>query len=200
MSRERDSLVMCGQCGMPHRWRPLAPGSMARCTRCEAVLGRGHRLSLPTLLSLTITASVLFLVGLSTEVLLLDMGGVSRSTTLPGAISAMWSASEHSVALLTAITAVIAPALFLGLRLYVLVPLMAGRLPRGFSLCVRLLHQAGRWNMIEVFSIGTLLSLVRLISLADAVPGPGLLALGATMVLLAAIESAGLKHLWWQAQ
>jgi paraquat-inducible protein A len=51
-----------------------------------------------------------------------------------------------------------------------------------------------------VFSIGTLLSLVRLISLADAVPGPGLLALGATMVLLAAIESAGLKHLWWQVQ
>jgi paraquat-inducible protein A len=200
MSRERDSLVMCGQCGMAHRWRPLVPGSAARCTRCEATLGRGHRLTLPTLLSLTITASVLFLIGLSTDVLSLDMRGVSRATTLPGAISAMWSAGERSVAVLTAITAVIAPALFLGLRLYVLVPLMAGRLPRAFAPCVRLLHQAGRWNMIEVFSIGTLLSLVRLVSLADAMPGPGLLAFGATMILLAAIESAGLKHLWWQVQ
>ena len=192
MSRERDSLVVCEQCGMAHRWRPLASGSMARCTRCEAVLGRGHHL--------TITASVLFLIGLSTDVLSLDMRGVSRATTLPGAISAMWSAGERSVAVLTAITAVIAPALFLGLRLYVLVPLMAGRLPRAFAPCVRLLHQAGRWNMIEVFSIGTLLSLVRLVSLADAMPGPGLLAFGATMILLAAIESAGLKHLWWQVQ
>ena len=200
MGRERDSLVMCGQCGLAHRWRPLAPASVARCTRCEAILGRGHRLTLPTLLSLTITASVLFLIGLSADVLSLDMRGVARATTLPGAISAMWSAGEESVSVLTAITAVIAPALFLGLRLYVLVPLMAGRLPRGFALCVRVLHQAGRWNMIEVFSIGTLLSLVRLVSIADAVPGPGRFALGATMVLLAAIESAGLKHLWWQVE
>ena len=26
MSRERDSLVVCGQCGRAHRWRPLARG------------------------------------------------------------------------------------------------------------------------------------------------------------------------------
>jgi paraquat-inducible protein A len=191
---------MCGQCGMVHRWRPLAPASIARCMRCEAVLGRGHRLSLSQLLALTITAAVLFLIGLGTDVLSLDMRGVARSTTLPGAISAMWAEGEPSIAVLTAITALVAPALFIGLRLYVLVPLLAGRLPRGFAFCVRLIHQAGRWNMIEVFSIGTLLSLVRLVSLADAVPEAGLFALGATMVLLAAIESAGLKHLWWQVQ
>ena len=103
--------------------------------------------------------------------------------------------------MLTAITALIAPALFLALRLYVLVPLAAGRLPRGFAALRSpaapgrpLEHGRGRspsarccrwcaWS-----------------SLADAVPGPGLFALGATMVLFAAIESAGLKHLWWQVQ
>jgi len=200
MSRERDSLVMCGQCGMAHRWRPLAPASVARCVRCEAVLGRGHRLTLATLLSLTITASVVFLIGVSSDVLSLDMRGVARATTLPGAISAMWTEGQETVSVLTAITALIAPAMFLALRLYILVPLAAGRLPRGFALCVRLLHQAGRWNMVEVVTIGALLSLVRLVSLADAVPGPGLFALGVTMVLFAAIESAGLKHLWWQVQ
>ena len=200
MSREQDSLVMCGQCGLAHRWRPLAPASVARCVRCEAVLGRGHRLTLSTLLSLTVTAAVVFLIGISSDVLSLDMRGVARATTLPGAIAGMWNEGQRSIAVLTAVTALIAPALFIGLRLYILVPLMAGRLPRGFAPCVRLLHQAGRWNMIEVFTIGALLSLVRLVSLADAVPGPGLYALGATMVLFAAIESAGLKHLWWQVR
>ena len=200
MSRERNSLVVCEQCGLAHRWRPLAPSSVARCTRCEAILGRGHRLTLSTLLSLTITATVVFLIGLSSDVLSLDMRGVSRAMTLPGAISAMWEEGHESIAALTAITALLAPALFLGLRLYVLVPLAAGRVPRGFAACVRLLHQAGRWSMVEVFTIGALLSLVRLSSLADAVPGPGLLAFGAVMVLFAAIESAGLKHLWWQVR
>ena len=200
MSRERNSLVVCEQCGLAHRWRPLAPSSVARCARCEAILGRGHRLTLPTLLSLTITATVVFLIGLGSDVLSLDMRGVARAMTLPGAISAMWEEGHETVAVLTAITALIAPALFLGLRLYVLVPLAAGRVPRGFAACVRLLHQAGRWSMVEVFTIGALLSLVRLSSLADAVPGPGLLAFGAAMVLFAAIESAGLKHLWWQVR
>jgi paraquat-inducible protein A len=200
MSRERDSLVVCEQCGWAHRWRPLAATSVARCVRCEAVLGRGHRQTLTTLLSLTITATVVFLIGLGSDVLSLDMRGVSRATTLPGAISALWDEGQESVAVLTAITALIAPALFLALRLYVLVPLAAGRVPRGFAFCVRLLHRAGRWSMVEVFTIGALLSLVRLSSLADAVPGPGLFAFGAVMILFAAIESAGLKHLWWQVR
>ena len=52
--------------------------------------------------------------------------------------------------------------------------------------------------MVEVFTIGVLLSLVRLAGLADASPGPGLFALGAVTLLFAAIESAGLKHLWWK--
>lgn len=200
MSRERDSLVVCAQCGMAHRWRPLASHSVARCARCEAILGRGHRGTLASLLSLTITASVIFLIALGSDVISLDMRGVARATTLPGAIHAMWDEGQETIAVLTAITALIAPALFLGLRLYVLVPLAAGRLPRGFATCVRLLHQAGRWNMVEVFTIGALLSLVRLASLADAVPGTGLFALGAVMILFAAIESAGLKHLWWQVR
>lgn len=200
MSRERDSLVVCEQCGMAHRWRSLAPSSVARCTRCEAILGRGHRLTLTTLLSLTITASVVFLIGLGSDVLSLEMRGVSRATTLPGAISTLWTEGHETISVLTAITALIAPALFLGLRLYVLVPLAAGRVPAGFAVCVRLLHQAGRWGMVEVFTIGALLSLVRLSSLADAAPGPGLFAFGAVMILFAAIESAGLKHLWWQVR
>ena len=201
MSRERDSLVVCEQCGMAHRWRSLAPSSVARCTRCEAVLGRGHRLTLTTLLSLTITAAVVFLIGLGSDVLSLEharrLAGddPARARSPPCGRRAMKRSPS-----LTAITALIAPALFLGLRLYVLVPLAAGRVPRGFAVCVRLLHQAGRWSMVEVFTIGALLSLVRLSSLADAAPGPGLFAFGAVMILFAAIESAGLKHLWWQVR
>ena len=52
--------------------------------------------------------------------------------------------------------------------------------------------------MVEVFTVGVLLSLVRLSGLADTAPGPGLFALGALTLLFATIESAGLKHLWWQ--
>ena len=197
MSRERNDLVVCEQCDRAHRWRPLADGHIARCTRCEAVLGRGHHLPLTSILALTITAAVAYGIGITSDVLSLDMRGVSRETTLPGAILEIWNQGQELIAAVAAATALLAPILFLGLRLYVLVPLAAGRVPTGFAFCVRLLHHAGRWNMVQVFTIGVLLSLVRLSSLADAVPGPGLFALGAVMLLFATIEQAGLKHLWW---
>jgi len=200
MSREEDALVVCEQCGKAHRWIPLEAGTMARCVRCEATLGRGHRMSVPTLLALTITAAVVFLIGISTHVLSLRLRGATEGATLPQAIVATWNEGQEIVAIVAALTALVAPALFIALRLYVLVPIVRGQVPPGFAFCIRTLRQVGRWNMVEVFTIGVLLSLVRLAGLADAAPGPGLFALGAVTFLFAAIESAGLKHLWWQVQ
>jgi paraquat-inducible protein A len=200
MARAEHSLVVCEQCGQAHRWSPLAPGARAVCVRCEAVIGRGHRYALPAVLALTLTAAVVFAVGLCTDVLSLELRGSSQASTLPEAILETWRQGQELIAAIAAITAIVAPALFIALRLYVLFPLAAGRVPRGFALCVRTLHHAGRWSMVEVFTIGVLLSLVRLAGLADAAPGPGLFALGAVTLLFAAIESAGLKHLWWQVR
>jgi paraquat-inducible protein A len=200
MGRVEDSLVVCGQCGLVHRWQPLPEASQARCTRCDAVLGRTHRLSIQGILALTVAAGAVFLVAVNTPLMSLSLRGGAETATLPQAIAIAWREDQQLVAILAGITALLAPAAFIALRLYVLVPLAARRKPPGFAWCVRALHQAARWNMVEVFTIGVLLSLVRLAGLADTTPGPGLFALGALTVLFASIESAGLKHLWWQVR
>jgi paraquat-inducible protein A len=200
MSRGQDSLVVCEDCGLAHRWQPLAAREIARCVRCEAVLGRGHRLPIASVLALTIAAAAAFLVSVTAPLMSLSLRGGSESATLPEAIVSAWQGGQEIVAVVAAITALVAPSLFIALRIYVLVPLAAGRTPPGFAWCVRALHQAGRWNMVEVFTVGVLLSLVRLAGLADASPGIGLFALGAVTMLFAAIESAGLKHLWWHVR
>lgn len=200
MSRVEDSLVVCEQCGLAHRWRPLGAGTVARCVRCEAVLGRPHRLSIDSVLALTVAAAAAYLVAINTSLLSLSLRGGSESATLPQAILRAWQDGQEIVAVVAALTALVAPAAFIALRLYLLFPLAAGTKPPGFALCVRILHQAGRWGMVEVFTVGVLLSLVRLTGLADAAPGPGLFALGGLTLLFAAIESAGLKHLWWHVR
>jgi paraquat-inducible protein A len=197
VTRAADSLVVCERCDQAYRWIPLEAGAVARCTRCEAVLGRGHRIGIETVLALTSTALVLFLVVLFSHVISIRLGGTTVESTIPGAVMAAWDEGDRMVAVATAVTALIAPALYILLRLYVLVPLAAGRMPFGFGPCVRALHQVSRWNMLEVLTVGGLLSLVRLAALAEAAPGPAMYALGALTILFAAIESAGLRHLWW---
>jgi paraquat-inducible protein A len=197
MVRAEQTLVVCEQCGLPHRWQVPAEATVARCVRCDAVLGRSHRLSIDSILALTVAAAAVYLVAINTPLMTLSLRGSAESATLPEAIALAWQAGQEIVAVVAAVTALLAPAAFIALRLYVLFPLSVGKKAPGFAWCVRLLHQAGRWNMIEVFTIGVLLSLVRLAGLAEASPGPALFALGAVTVLFAAIESAGLKHLWW---
>ena len=51
-----QSLVICERCGKLHRWPSLSSRAVARCTQCEAVLGRGHLVSVETLLALTLAA------------------------------------------------------------------------------------------------------------------------------------------------
>lgn len=198
MTRAEDSLAVCERCGKAHRWTMLAPGATARCTRCEAVLGRGHRLGIETVLALTVTALVVFLIASCADVIAIRLGGNTVSATLPGAVAGAWRDGQELVAITAAFTALVAPALFIVLRLYVLVPLALGKVPAGFGFCVRILRQVSRWSMVEVLTVGGLLSLVRLAGLADATPGPAMFALGVLTLLFAAIESAGLRHLWWQ--
>ncbi|HEX2542567.1 MAG TPA: paraquat-inducible protein A [Caldimonas sp.] len=200
MSRIEDSLVLCADCGKVHRWQRLEANQVARCARCDAILGRGHRLGTSAVLALTTAAAATFIVAVSTPLLSLNFRGGSEAATVLETVAGAWRAGYPFIAIVAAVTALLAPAMLILLRLYVLAPLSLGRKPPGFAWCVRLLHQAGRWSMVGVFTIGALLSLVRLAAMADASPGPGLYALGAVTVLLAAIESAGLKHLWWDVR
>jgi paraquat-inducible protein A len=178
LTRAEDALVVCERCDQAYRWTPLRPGAIARCTRCEAILGRGHRIGPDTILALTVTALVVFLIALFADVISIRLGGTTVSSTLPGAVAAIWDEGDWMVAVATAVTA-------------------TGKVPIGFGPCVRALPQVARWSMVEVLTVGGLLSLVRLAALAEATPGPAMFALGALTLLFAAIEAAGLRHLWW---
>ena len=197
MPPTQPSWVVCDHCGQAHRWQPLAPRAVACCVRCNAVLGRGHKLGLQPLLALTLAALIVLMIAQTSPLISIRLAGKVVQTSLPMAVLTNWQQGEHLVALLAVVTAGLAPALFIGLRLYLLLPLLRGHLPAGYAACLRWLYQASRWNTVEVLTVGALLALVRIADLAQAAPGPGLAAFAVLALLLAAIESAGLRHLWW---
>src|SRR4051794_29860183 len=131
VTRAEDSLTVCEQCGKVFRWAPLVHGDIARCTRCGAVIGRGHRFGIETVLALTVSALIVYLIVAFSNVIVIRLGSAVVATTLPQAVGHAWNDGEPLIAAATAVTALIAPALVILLRLYVLVPLKAGHLPPG---------------------------------------------------------------------
>jgi paraquat-inducible protein A len=129
----------------------------------------------------------------------LHMRGLHNAATLPEAIRYTWDHDERTVALTAAVTAIVAPALLIGLRLVVLLPMALGRNARPYAWCMRVLHEAERWSMLEVVTVAAVISIVRIASTAEASPGFGMLGYGSLALLIAALQTGGLKHLWAEA-
>ncbi|MDQ6626008.1 MAG: paraquat-inducible protein A [Verrucomicrobiota bacterium] len=90
-----------------------------------------------------------------------------------------------------------APILLIGGLLYLILPLLAGRrLPGAFPFC-RAVLAARRWNMLEVFLLGALVSLLKLGKLAELTLGSGFWTFVALIICLtAALASIHPRELW----
>ena len=199
-AQARPELVACEECDAVYNRRRLAAGEVARCPRCGAVLGRGQTLQIDGQVALASGALVVFVLGNVTDIVTLDLRGVHSPVTLHEAVWATWVTGERLVAVLAGATAIAFPLAVILLRLYVLTPLALGRRARGFVPAMRALRWVGRWSMVEVFMVGTLVAVVKLAGLASVVPGVGIFSYAVLTVLLAASQAAGLHGLWHRAE
>lgn len=194
------ALVVCEECDVVHRRADLVDGQQARCTRCGALLGRGHRLDPSSQLALVLTSLIAFAIGNVGDIVTLDLGGQHVVATLPEAIVATWRYGQQAVAVLAGGTAIAFPLAVLLLRLWVLLPLVLGQRSAAFLPAMRMLRWVSRWSMVEVFLLGSLVAIVRSAGLATVVPGTGLMAYTALMLLLAAVQASGQHGLWRDEQ
>ncbi len=180
-------VVACHACDMVQGAIPLDPGGVALCSRCGSPLYRaGH---LERALALTVTALLVFLVASAFPIATIETQGRYNAASLPGAVSLLWDAEMHLLALLVFVTTLLVPFVELALLAAILSSLHAGRSPRPIRLMLRFITSTRPWGMVEVFMLGVLVSLVKLAHLAHVVPGIALWSYAALMLLLASIWS-----------
>jgi paraquat-inducible protein A len=190
-------LIACHDCDLLFRLPELPEGSSAWCERCGGLLRRRRRNSIERTLALAIAASVLWVVANAFPFLSFEMQGRITQTTLASGVFDLWEQGVHGVALLVAFTAIAAPLAQLTLLLYVLLPIHLGRVPWQMHRMFRLLRRIQPWSMMEVFLVGILVAVVKLVDLAEVVPGLALWAFGGLIVVLAgALSSLDPEAVW----
>jgi paraquat-inducible protein A len=80
--------------------------------------------------------------------------------------------------------------------LYVLLPLRSGYVPPGFNGLLRGIQFVRPWGMIEVFMLGVLVTLVKMVSIARVIPEAALFAFGALTLMFAVVVSFDPRALW----
>ena len=190
-------LIACHECDLLQRETILPPGGKACCRRCGAVLYRNKPDSLDRTLAFTLGAAVLFVLANVNPVVGLEASGNRSSTTLFGTVRVLHEGDMTSVALLVFATTILMPALEIGAMLYMLLPLRLGRVPNGLPAMFRLVYTVRPWGMVEVFMLGTLVSLAKLSHIAAVIPGVGLWSFGALMFVLAASAASFEPRDFW---
>ncbi|MNJ48654.1 Paraquat-inducible protein A [compost metagenome] len=174
----------------------LVKHQKALCLRCGAVLQRYNGMTLQQRLALSITAGVLWLLANFYPVMSISLKGLSNSATLWDSVRALATGPITFIALVAAISIIIAPIFQLLLLIWVLCFALAGQRSPGFSLCMRWLETLRPWSMLEVCLLGALVAVFKLAGLLDVLPGIGLLALAALSLVIIRIAGRDIRELW----
>jgi paraquat-inducible protein A len=184
------SLIACLHCDLMQRIPELEPGASARCPRCNKELWRRREDSLNRTLALTLAAAVLYIVANSVPMLGLTIVGRDASTTVIGGAEHLWDNGQRLVGVLVLFTAVIAPALQIGLMLAIVLGGMRERAPRWVGALLRHHPTTRIWSMIEVMMVGVLVALVKIADYATVIPGVALFVLWVLVFLLAGMAAS----------
>jgi paraquat-inducible protein A len=165
-----NSLLVCEECDLLLREKPLDPGSIVICPRCGHVLHRYQPEGLQRSLVFSLTAAVLFVISNAFPIVGLTSQGLESSTSLLGMVDSLFHDDMPLVAILVFATTFLMPALVISALIYMLLPLSLGFLAPNVAAIFRIMHLSKPWAMVEVFMLGLIITISKLNALATVLP------------------------------
>jgi paraquat-inducible protein A len=194
-------LAACHECDLLNEVPELLPGETARCRRCNGIVSKNAKGGIENSLAMGVASLLLFMVANMFPFLSFGKAGQHTQTYLSSAIFDLWGEDMHFLAAVVFFTCILAPAIMIISLLTTLIPLYIGRLPPALPLLTRVLAWMQPWAMLDVFMIGVLVAIVKLIKMADIVPGVSFWAfVGVTITIVGAIAMLDLRVVWHRYQ
>jgi len=139
-------------------------------------------------LALAVAAAIMLVVANATPLMTLSVAGLHSSTTIAGSAFQRWRQGYPATAGAVLFCGVLAPA---GFILFALAALLGAQRPSAPQWLPALTRWAGTlriWAMPEVMLLALLVALTKMAEAATVVPGTGMYAAGALVVLSAALS------------
>lgn len=187
----------CHFCDTLHEIDLIEEGRAAHCRECGCVLYRNRPSSLQRAVAYGVSALSLLVLVMWFPFITMNAQGIISEVSVPGATHILWLKGGYFIAIGVALFVIILPLLLILSLLYLCLPLLFGRVWPGSTTVMKIFLGFHSWVMVEVFFLGAIVSLLKLVKLADVQLGIGFWSTGGLMICLAgAISGIDRTELW----
>ena len=183
MHKSAQGLTACHECDLLIDQVPTVPGQEAICPRCRTRLYYTTINDTERSMALAIAGLILFIPANIFPILTLKVLGKSQSEIILNSALSLFDGGLFAVAILVLLFAIVVPLMQLILLLYISSSLhfkWGGRLLRYAMHGYQHLHG---WGMLEIYLLGTLVSIIKLKDIANLEIGLGLYSLAALIIV-----------------
>ena len=192
-------LFVCHDCDALQRVPAVEPGHDASCIRCGSRLFRNPRGSIDKPLALIIASMILFVVANVYPIMTLTITGVKLTGTITDTAWIFVQQGSPEIAAIVWLPSVLFPGITIAGLFYVLFSIRFQlNWPHTRTILAWISHLLP-WGMMDVFLLGILVSIVKLVALADIVLGIGFYALLVLIFLYAATIASLETHTLWES-
>lgn len=190
--------LACRDCDELFSAPSMREGERIVCPRCGANLFVNRPNSLQRACAYVVAAAVLFVFANLFPFMTLKNEYRQNQMVLVESVSGLWNQPDYApLAVVIAVFMLIAPALLILGLMYLLFPLIRHRRWPGSAALCRIIISARQWQMLDVYLLGCLVSLLKLGKLATLNLGTSFWAFAALIVSLTlALGSIDIGEIW----
>ncbi len=194
-----EALVACHECDLLMLKPQLQSGESAECPRCGYELYRHRHQVVRRSLALVIAALLLYIPANFLPIMQLNLLGQTSEDTVWSGVLGLYGTGMQGIAVVVFLCSMGIPLLKLLCQFAVLLSIRWD-IGRSYGLLLyRIYHHMREWGMLEVYLMGTLVSIVKLIGLADLTLGFGLACFIGLLLLQVWLEVTMSSHQIWDA-
>ena len=194
-----EQLVACHECDLLMRKPVLQDGESAECPRCGYELFSHRHHVVRRSLALVLTALLLYVPANFLPIMQLNLLGQTSQDTVWSGVLGLYESGMQGIAVVVFLCSMAVPLLKLLCQLLVLLSICLD-FGRSYGLLLyRIYHHMREWGMLEVYLMGILVAMVKLMDLADLSLGLGLFCFIALLLVQVWLEVTMSPHQIWEA-
>ncbi|WP_298183198.1 paraquat-inducible protein A [uncultured Pseudomonas sp.] len=196
---ELRQLIACHECDLLLRKPATSNGERVECPRCGYELYTHRPQVMRRSMALVIAALLLYVPANFLPIMHLNLLGQTTNDTVWSGVLGLYNSGMQSVAVVVFMCSMAVPLLKLLIQFAVLLSIQLD-MGRSYGLLLyRIYHHMREWGMLEVYLMGILVAIVKLVDLAELSIGLGLMCFIALLLVQVWLEVTMSPHQIWDA-